>query len=88
MLAINHGDSILPRPSLNLSARFTASTILIAMSEAVDWKKQNARRGLAVYLTALFSGYFEWRILQTGESIGKTPWLIFGLMYMPAWHQS
>src|SRR5262245_44782665 len=56
------------------------------MSEGVDWKKQNARRGLAVYFTVLFlgSGYFEWRILQTGEFIGKTPWLIFGLMYMPA----
>jgi len=56
------------------------------MIEGADWKKQNARRGLAVYFTVLFlgSGYFEWRIVQTGESIGKIPWLIFALMYMPA----
>src|SRR5262245_60289353 len=56
------------------------------MTEEADWKKQNARRGLAVYFMVLFlgSGYFEWRIVHTGESIGSTPWLAFALMYMPA----
>ena len=39
---------------------------------------------LVVTVLFLGSGYFEWRIVQTGESVGKTPWLIFALMYMPA----
>jgi membrane protease YdiL (CAAX protease family) len=28
--------------------------------------------------------FLEWKIVQTGESIGKTPWLILALMYTPA----
>jgi membrane protease YdiL (CAAX protease family) len=69
-----------------LSARSGAGTILIAMSDGTDRKKQNARRGLAVYFALLFlgSGYFEWRIAQTGESIGKTSGLVLALMYIPA----
>jgi hypothetical protein len=36
-------------------------------------KKQRARRGLALYFTVLIpiSIFLEWKIVQTGESIGK-----------------
>ncbi|MBZ5575844.1 MAG: CPBP family intramembrane metalloprotease [Acidobacteriia bacterium] len=47
---------------------------------------QTARRGLGVYFAVLITGtaFFEWRILQTGESIHKVPLLIIALMYIPA----
>ena len=61
------------------------------MIEAADRKKQNARRGLAVYFTVLFvgSGYVEWRILQMDKSvippyIGETSLPEFVFMYVPA----
>ena len=56
------------------------------MNEAMLSEKENARRGLAVYFTALILGsvLFEWKILQTGESIEKEPWLVLALMYTPA----
>src|SRR5215831_9060920 len=56
------------------------------MTQRADWKKKTAGRGLAVYFTVLFlgSGYFEWRIIQTGEPIGRNPWGVALLMYMPA----
>lgn len=56
------------------------------MNEALVSEKERARRGLAVYFTALILGsiFFEWKVVQTGESIEKEPWLIFALMYMPA----
>src|SRR5438045_4514888 len=55
-------------------------------NEAMLSEKENARRGLAVYFTALILGsvLFEWKILQTGESIEKESWLILALMYTPA----
>ncbi len=89
----NDRDIVIPTDSIQdgVEHRTVASlpisdTILIGMTEGADWKTQNARRGLAVYFTVLFlgSGYFEWRILQTGESIRATPLLMFALMYMPA----
>jgi uncharacterized protein len=56
------------------------------MNEAIFPEKESARRGLAVYFTGLILGsvFFEWKIVQTGNSIEKEPWLIFALMYMPA----
>jgi CAAX protease family protein len=56
------------------------------MNEATASTERNARRGLAVYFAALVLGsaFFEWRILQTGESIAKSPSLVLALMYMPA----
>jgi membrane protease YdiL (CAAX protease family) len=68
-----------------------AGNILIAMIEAADRKKQNARWGLAVYFTVLFvgSGYVVWRILQMDKSvippyIGETSVPEFAFMYVPA----
>jgi membrane protease YdiL (CAAX protease family) len=56
------------------------------MNEAIASEERSARRGLAVYFSALILGsaFFEWRILQTGEVIAKNPSLVLGLMYMPA----
>src|SRR5215510_3430526 len=56
------------------------------MNEATPSEKERARRGLFVFFTALILGsvFLEWKIIQTGESIGKTPWLILALMYTPA----
>jgi uncharacterized protein len=51
-----------------------------------DRKQNAARRGLAVYFIFLILGsaYFEWKILRTGDSMGRVPALVFALMYMPA----
>jgi membrane protease YdiL (CAAX protease family) len=53
---------------------------------AIDREQNAARRGLAVYFVFLILGsaYFEWKILQTGDSISRVPGLVFALMYMPA----
>src|SRR5215831_18271902 len=47
---------------------------------------EEARRGLALYLTvlSLISIFLEWKILHTGESIDRTPLLVLALMYTPA----
>jgi membrane protease YdiL (CAAX protease family) len=45
-----------------------------------------ARRGLAIYLSAVIvgSGILEWLVLRTGDPIGNHQGLIFALMWMPA----
>jgi len=52
----------------------------------ISSETKNARRGLSIYFTVLIlsSIFLEWKIIQTGESIGRTPWLILALMYTPA----
>src|SRR5262245_45184574 len=52
----------------------------------ISSETKNARRGLTIYFTVLILGsiFLEWKIIQTGESIEKTPWLILALMYTPA----
>jgi len=46
----------------------------------------DARRGLAIYFAVLLAGsaFFDWKIIQTGESVDKVQLLILALMYMPA----
>ena len=68
-------DRVSVQADLDLCAPVGASTILIAMNEVMILEKQRARQGLAIYFAALLlgSGYFEWRIVQTGESIEKAP---------------
>src|SRR5262249_36845556 len=48
--------------------------------------RQAARKGLVIYFVFLIVGsaFFEWRILQSGESIENVPLLITALMYTPA----
>ncbi len=55
------------------------------MSETNVAIREKARRGLAIYFAVLIAGsaFLEWRLLQTGESIGKHIGLVFALMYTP-----
>ena len=55
------------------------------MTPPVADRKTQARRGLAIYFTVvvLVSGFLEWKILATGDLIGKHRWLILMLMCTP-----
>jgi len=60
--------------------RVTVYDTLPFMNRSKAWP------GLSVYFAILILGsiFFEWKIIQTGESIGNSPWLILALMYTPA----
>jgi membrane protease YdiL (CAAX protease family) len=49
-------------------------------------ERRAARKGLVIYFAVLIvaSAFFEWKILQTGESIDQVPPLVVALMFTPA----
>jgi membrane protease YdiL (CAAX protease family) len=63
----------------------SAGSIIRAAVTTPAERKTQARRGLAIYFSVVIvvSAFLEWKILQTGEFIGKHRWLILMLMYTP-----